>query len=785
MALALAGIALALAVLALAAGYLLLAGSKPVLDGRRHVVGLTAPVTLDRDALGVAVIHANNRTDAAYALGFEHAQERYFEMDLMRRVGAGELAALVGPAALKLDMDHRRHRFRAREHARMRTLPPAQQAVLAAYTRGVNAGLAALSVRPWPYLLLRTRPKPWRQEDTLLVLDAMFFDLNAGGDNQRELDNARATAALPAPLLRFLTTRDDRWAAPLVGEGAAVKMAPMPGPDVIDLRQAPATSDPMQASPSRAFPGSNNFAVGGALTGAGGMLANDMHLGLRVPNIWFRAQINYHDAQGRAVQLNGVTLPGAPMLVAGSNGHIAWGFTNSYGDWMDDVRIHLDPHDVTRYRVPGGWAPLSIHHEVIHVKGSADRTLTVRDTRWGPIMARDVDGTPLAVDWVAQHPRSHNLDLLALETATSTAQALAIGPHIGIPPQNLLVADAKGHIGWTITGNALPLRHGFDPALPADFDTVGTGWTGFARPDQYPHIIDPPGARLWTANNRTTSGAWLNLLGDGGYARGARARQIRDDLRARQHFSPTDLLAIQLDDRAVFLGRWHDLLARLVARHDTLRPLAEPVAHWQARAAVDSVGYRVVRDFRGCVADATFAPFTARVRKRFSDFHWPRRSETALWRMVSERPMNLLDTRYASWDALLAGCGRKVMRHLSSLPGGLRAQTWGKRNTATIDYPLARALPGWLGRWLDMPPDQLPGDRDMPRVQAPAFGASERFGIMPGHEAASYLHMPGGQSDNPLSPFYGAGHQAWVKGRPTPLLPGPIRHHLTLMPAAH
>lgn len=268
------------------------------------------------------------------------------------------------------------------------------------------------------------------------------------------------------------------------------------------------------------------------------------------------------------------------------------------------------------------------------------------------------------------------------------------------------------------------------------------------------------------------------------YASGARAQQIRDDLRARTHFTPRDMLAIQLDDRAVFLRRWHNLLSRLAATDDTLAALRQPLAQWRGRAATDSVGYRIVRAFHERVADAVFAPFTARVRARFADFRWPRRSETALWRMISEQPGNLLDARYASWQAMLTGCARQVLDELAARPGGLAAQTWGRRNTAAIEYPLARALPAWLGRWLNMPRDPLPGDTDMPRVQRPAFGASERFGIMPGDEAHSYLHMPGGQSDNPLSPFYGAGHEAWVEGRATPLRPGPITHRLTLQPAS-
>lgn len=764
-------------------GWYLLAGSKPQLDGTLVQPRLTAPVTISRDRLGVATIDAANRHELTYALGFVHAQARFFQMDLQRRVAAGELAALVGPAAVTADLDHRRHRFRARDRAVVAQLPADQRAVLDTYRDGVNAGLAALRVHPWEYLLLGTKPQPWRSEDTLLTVDAMFLDLNGDGHNARELDAARLRATLPPALADFLLARDGRWEAPLQGDPAPPPV--VPGRDVFDLRAAaPAAATSVTVPLETAFPGSNSFAVAGTHTGGGAIVANDMHLGLRVPDIWFRARLRYRAADGSGVDLNGVTLPGTPMLIAGSNGHIAWGFTNSYGDWMDWVRVERDPADASRYRVPEGWATMQVHVETIAVKGAAPRTLTVAETRWGPVMGKDVDGTPLALAWIAHLPRTHNLGLIGLEQATSVHQALILAPSIGMPPQNFIVGDADGNIGWTLTGNALPLRAGYDPTLPANWSSQGTGWIGFASPLQFPRIEDPPDGRLWTANNRTTSGDWLALLGDGGYDRGARAQQIRDDLRARNHFTPRDMLAIQLDDRALFLARWQQLLQATLRAHPdpTLDELQRLTAQWSGHADADSVDYRLVRAFREQVVDAVLAPFAARVEHRFPGFAWPRRSEAAAWTLLQQRPIWLLDPRYADWDALLLDAAHEVVAKLGAQPGGLAARSWGERNTAAIRHPLAAALPAPLRGWLSMPADPLPGDHDMPRVQAPAFGASERFGIMPGHEDESYLHMPGGQSGHPLSPFFGAGHEDWVHGRATPLLPGPAEHHLTLTP---
>ncbi len=777
-----------------AIGWRLLAGSRPQTAGSVQARGLAAPVTIERDAGGVPTITARNRADLAWALGFVHGQERFFQMDLQRRNAAGELAALVGKAALKADEDHRRHRFRALAARQLASLPPTQRKWIDAYTQGVNAGLAHLSVRPWEYLLLHSTPQPWTDQDTILTVDAMYLDLDQGGIDTRELDIARLRAVLPRAVADFLLAQAPRWEAPM--EGGSAQAVPVPPASTFDLRShAPSRLALEQGR--RAITatdlkntgvGSNAFAVGGALTGGAALLANDPHLHLRVPNIWYRARMRYPDPANpaRMIDLNGVTLPGTPAMVIGSNGHIAWGFTNSAGDWMDWVRVDCAPHDPSRYRTPNGWTPIQRHDEVIHVKGAPDVHFTVADTIWGPIMGTAPDGTPLALAWIAQDPRAVNLDLMALETATTAEQALAIAPSIGVPPQNLVVADARGHIGWSIAGSALPIRAGYDPSQPADWSQPGAGWIGFATPQQDPRIEDPPGARIWTANQRIVSGPALTLIGDGGYDQGARAQQIRDDLRAGGHFIPRDMLYIQLDDRALFLARWQKLLLSVLdASHDrALATLAPFVANWQARAAADSVGYRIVRLFHERVRENALAPFSAMASARWKEFAWPTPAvgEYAVWTLVTRKPAWLLDPKYRDWNALLSDSARQVADELAELPGPLGDQTWGSHNAAQIDNPLSVVLPDWLARLVDMPHDPLPGDNDMPRVLHPAFGASMRMDVQPGNEAHGILEMPGGQSDNPLSPWFGKGHEAWVEGTPTPLLPGPALYHLTLQP---
>ena len=785
---------LALLLIAFATAWWLLAGSRARLDGQLKLPGLHASVSISRDALGTVTIQGSNRDDISYAMGYVHAQERFFEMDLMRRMSAGELSALVGPAALKVDLNHRRHRLRAVVEAAYAQAAPAQKKALDRYRDGVNAGLAGLREKPWEYFLLGVKPQPWRSEDSALVIAAMYLDLNSDGRNERELHVAQMRAVLPSTLVDFLLAPDPDWEAPLTGR---LSRSPVvPAADVFDLRQqspAPAASS-LAAALAPALdalrPGSNNFAVDSTLTGNGAaMLANDMHLGLRVPNIWFRTRLRYPDptAPNGQRDVNGVSLPGTPAIVVGSNSQVAWGFTNSYGDWADWVRVQLDPADPGRYKVPEGWAKFETHEEHIQVKGQPDTILKVQDTRWGPLMGKDADGTPLALAWIAQLPRAYNVELMQFEHVPDVAAALDLAPKLGIPAQNLLVADNAGQIGWTIAGNSIPLRTGIDPELPSDWSKPDSGWQGWATPAQYPRIEHPADGRLWTANNRTVDGAALTLLGASGHDLGARARQIRDDLHARVSFAPADLLDIQLDDRAVFLARWQQLLQETLAdsKEPALKQLLQLTHDWRGRAAVDSVDYRLVRAFRNQVSEMVLMPFAARIKQRHADFSWPveNSAEAAVWMLIQQQPAWLLDPKYANWHALLTEAARQVADELGKQPGGLAARTWGERNRSDIKHALSPALPAWLAHFIDMPDQPLPGDNNMPRVAGPGFGASERLDVSPGHEAQGILEMPGGQSDNPLSPFFGAGHEDWVNGRPTPLLPGKTEYTLTLEPA--
>lgn len=778
---------LVLAAAFIATAWLALRGSLPQLDGILRVSAVHAETSIERDERGTATITGSSRSDVTWALGYVHAQERFFEMDLMRRSAAGELAELFGAAAVPIDRRARVHRMRARAEAALALLPASERAQIERYRDGVNAGLAALDVRPFAYLLTGTRPRPWASEDTVLVVDAMYFTLNDAA-NKRELAFSRMHDALPESAWKFLSATGGRWDAPLAGP--PMRWPDPPPVEDIDLRALDSSLLRTGDAVSDDVPGSNSFAVSGALTGGPGLLANDMHLGLGVPGIWFRARLIYPNPRrpGETIDVSGATLPGTPAIVAGSNRSIAWGFTNSYGDFTDWVRVIADPGDANRYLTAEGSAPISTYPETIVVKDAPPETLEVRETQWGPIMAQDADGVPLALAWTAHREGAVNLELMRLEQAETSDEGIAIAQAAGMPAQNFLVADRFGSIAWTIAGR-IPVRSGgFDPQLPADWSMPGTGWNGWLVAADYPLISNPPWQRIWTANARMVDeGMHLAALGDGGYDLGARQKQIRDDLRGKEHFSPADMLEIQLDDRALFLEPWRKRLTGLLeytAASPQRLQIRKLLEDWSGRASIDSVGYRIVRAWRNEVKDALLDAFAGAVRSRHADFQMPKlgQFEHAAWLLLEEQPAHLLPPGYQDWTAFQVACLDRVVERLESQPGGLAARTWGERNTARISHPLSRALPAFVARYLDMPADELPGDSNMPRVQGPKFGASERFSVAPGDEEHGYFELAGGQSGHPLSPFYGAGHRDWVEGKPTPFLPGPARHVLRFEP---
>jgi penicillin amidase len=787
-----------------------LKGSLPPLDGNLQLQGLSAQVVVTRDALGIPTIRGRSREDVARATGFLHAQDRFFQMDLARRRAAGELSALVGPRGLVADRQIRIHRFRAEARRAIDAMDPVWRRILDAYTAGVNSGLSQLRTAPFEYVLLRQKPQEWLSEDCMLVVLSMFITLQ-DPDGSYEATLGTMHDVLPELVADFLAPIGTEWDTPIVGH--ALDVPAIPGPDIYDLRsrrigKPPRNPDHQFPSPNRIRPleqeaanrslgvgnweldvdtegatGSNNWAVAGRLTPDGrALVANDMHLTVRVPNIWYRAAMEWGTGS-TSNRLIGVTLPGVPAVVVGSNTHVAWGFTNSQGDWSDIVLLEVDPADRTRYRTPDGWRTLDRYEETIEVAGQPSQREIVRWTIWGPVMEPDHRGRLRAFRWVAHDARNLGTSVVALESARTIEEAFDAVNGLGTPGQNFVAADETGRIGWTIYG-AIARRVGFDGRRPVSWADGVRGWSGWLNRDEYPRVVDPQSGRIWTANARVVDGDMLARIGDGNYEVGSRARIIRNRLEGQERFTVADLLSIQLDTSAEFLSRWRTLLLEALKRvtdqpRIRLREIVE--RDWDGHASPGSAGYRLTRMFREEVSEAImrFVLVECAEADPTFDYRSVRRREGPIWKLVSEKPMHLLDPQYESWGALILRAATEVVER-AEREGGL-AEPWSRWNVTAYRHPLSPGIP-FAGRWLDMPLQPLAGDLYTPNMHWNSSASSERMIVSPGHEGEGIMHMPTGQSGHPLSPFYSNSHRAWVDGEATPFLPGPTAYTLTLTP---
>jgi penicillin amidase len=771
--------------------------SLPLTSGEYAVTGIVAKTTIARDARGIVCIKAESRKDAYFALGFAHASERYFEMDLARRQSAARLAELFGEVALPRDQALRPHEFEAVAENVLARTRPELKALLQSYSEGVNAGLASLRARPWPYVLLRAQPKPWQQRDSILVLIGMFLALN-DEQGHYEIALSQLHEVLPEQAYLALVRQGTEFDSPLFG-GIAEPVL-LPSPTVFDFRQFDRHwFEQSVGSITSPVLGSNHFAIAGSRSADGrALLANDMHLGLVAPNIWFRAQWQYQE-NGKQRSIAGATLPGVPGLIVGSNGRIAFGLTNSYVDVGDWVKLK-----------PGGSADSFISArgteriETVRTTlgvGGREQAFEYRKTRLGPILHRDAQGLEWAYRFVAQLPELVNVEMLDLELADSLEQALSVAHASGTPPLNFLIADDQGDIAWTLIGRFPERQCGLglpcaqppaeqpkvhDISLPIASESVDELWLGALAPEHIPVLLRPAQGFLVTANQRVLNAEQLQRFGDGGYANGARAKQMHDALAVATRWQESDLLALQLDDRALFLTRWQIRLRALIERSDRAekRELLRLLDAWGARASVDSVGYRLTREFRDRVIERITLAWAAPVRARFPEFRWPQlgQSEALVWQQLEQQPVHLLDPRFGSYEALQLVALEDVLAGWHAR-GAIAERNWGERNQTQIRHPLSRALP-MLSSWLDMRSRALPGDTNMPRVQTPSFGASQRMVVSPGHESEGIFHMPGGQSGHPFSKDYGAGHEDWESGRASALFAGPEERLLILLPVA-
>ncbi|MGZ8219670.1 penicillin acylase family protein [Methylomagnum sp.] len=759
------------------------AQSLPKLDGEARLPGLAAPVAVEFDNLAIPTVTAQNREDAHRALGLLHARDRLFQMDLMRRKSAGRLAEIFGAKALPVDQTQRAYQFEPAARAIVAHLPPEQRRALDAYTAGINQHITTAKEVPPEFRALHYRPEPWRPEDSLLVALGMFQTLGA----QEEQDERMLTVmarTLPPEVVAFLTPDSDEYTRALLGGPDSRRPAqPVPAQAITQLI-GESDGQRLSLAAVREEPapiGSNNWAVNATKTADGrAIVADDMHLPLGVPNVWYRARLNY-----AGLDVSGVTLPGVPLIVVGSNGHVAWGFTNIEGDYLDLVKLDINPANPAEYRAPDGWRRFETHAETIAVKDGSPVTAEVKSTVWGPVSPEPLLGEAVALHWAALDPQAVNLGLMDMDAAATLETAMAVLNRAGTPPQNALLADERGRIGWTYMG-FIPRRTGLDGSVSRSWADGAADWNGYIPPDELPRLIDPPEGYLATANNRTLGKAYPYVVGHG-FANGYRAHRIGERLAAKAKLTEQDLLDVQLDTTSEFYEFYRRLALEILAGETDpeLADAAEAIQHWNGKLDPDSLGVGLLVRWRGDLAKAVFAPLVSRCAQAEPGFAYQwRKQETPLRALLSQRlPDTLPDRRQGDWRTFLRATLRQSVAELQREHEGARLSglPWGKVNVVRVQHPFSRAVPvaGWL---LDMP--ETPGACNgfCVKVLHGLHGGSERLVVSPNHPGDGILHMPGGQSGHPFSPHYRDQQPAWVAGKPLPFLPGKAEHKLSLTP---
>jgi penicillin amidase len=766
--------ALVIMVGALGLSYLFLASSLPELDGDKSSVYLSAPGSIERDNLGAAVITAQSHSDAAFLIGYAHAQDRLFQMDLLRRSAAGELAELVGEKALTRDQKTRFYQFRARAQNIVDELPIEQRKLLEHYAQGVNAVIDEHNTPSFEFVLTDSRMQPWKPEDSILATFSMYIDLQSA-QVERDFENTAIKNLFGQQMIDFMYQPSAYQSA----IDFTVETAPKAEIPVLErsvsqalhqsiLKQTPSSDTPFISYVEPQDIGSNNWAVSGSLTDTqSAMLSSDMHLGLQVPIIWYRAHLNYQEAN-KQVSVSGVSLPGTPLIIAGSTNHIAWGFTNSNVDNVDWVKLDAQ-------------TPTRMLSENILVKDATTQHYTVEMSEFGPV--RELNGEKYALSWVAFMPYAVNMYASKLPLQENVEEALRLAKKIAIPVQNMVVADARGNIAWQLTG-AISART--TPSLSAiaqsEYDPA---WRHQEASPAY--VLNPDVERVWSANARVVGTKDLARYGDGGYALGARQRQIADLLLETDQFDEQAFNQIQLDNRALFLSPWHNLLKQTL--NNNPQKFANDIKllnDWQACACADSIAYTLVRRFRSTVIEQLMQPIADQLKLSNVELRQSMRLiESGIWQLLQEKPQSWLAPEYDNYTAFLIASYAATKQNLIDLHDAdaktLAGLEWGKVNALQITHPFANSL-GPLARFINLPVVESFGDSFMPAVQGQSFGASQRLIVRPGDLDNAILTVPGGQSMHPLSDFFRAGFDEYAAGGNTPLLPQQIQHTLRFTP---
>ncbi len=726
--------------------YLWLRSSLSVTDGRLTLSGPTAEIRVTRDAHSIPTIKAQNDGDAAFGLGFVHAQDRLFQMDLMRHFGAGRLAEWFGPRAVEVDRSTRSLGLYRAAESQYSLLSPPLRAVFDAYAAGVNAFLSSRrGALPPEYALLGVRPEPWKPADSLVW--GKIMDLQLTGNYRFELLRARLARRLsPAELaVLYPAYRGD-------------------APVVLGALDSTLRGLPPQA------PASNEWVVDGKHSLSGKpLLANDTHLGFSAPGIWYLARL---ETPGET--LAGVTSAGEPLVLLGHNTHIAWGFTTTGGD-VEDVFVEKpDPAEPTHYLAPQGSLPFAVHEEQIKIRGASPLTITLRSTRHGPVISDGPGGRPastgevlaLSATWLQGEDRtpqalwdaSHAHDWQAFRDAFRNAVA---------PEQNIVYADVDGHIGFFAPAQ-IPIRAKGDGLMPAQGATGENDWTGYVPFDALPQSFDPPSGRFIAANNKIVPNSYPYLI-TRDWELPYRAERIAELLDKTPMQSPDAAAAIQADTVSLMARRLLPLMLKAKPASALGQAAIQRLPGWDdrmARARVEPLLFVAwLREFnRQILAD--------KLGTMFEDY----------WGLHPDVIENIL-TAHPEWcdnretpevetcDRQLAAALDRAVRALTRLYGDDMDQwRWALAHPASFAHPIWSRLP-WIASWLALVIPDDGGFDTIDNATTNVSSATQPFTAIHGPtmrmivdmaspDAARFMIVPG-ESGNLLSAHYGDLMTPW------------------------
>ena len=799
--------------------------SLPQLDGEVHLAGLSAPVMVQRDAHGVPHINAATQDDLFVAQGYVTAQDRLWQMDSLRRAANGELAEILGPSLVEYDKTQRVLQIRLAAQRVYDHLPADNRARLNDYARGVNLLITHCersNTLPVEFRLLRYRPQPWTGVDSISVGLNMVqtLDSHVATKLSRARISARLNnAALEADLYPVGSWRDRPPTGLKVDLSEPLpQLAPQKKDD--DDENNESHLAPFKASHAISLPsprvmallglapcdgcavGSNNWIIDGSHTASGKpMLSNDMHLTLRVPDNWYMADL-YARGDGGAPGFHaaGVTLPGFPLIIAGHNEHVAWGFTALLGDVQDLYIEKLDGKG-SYEGVDTVWRPLAVDREVIRVRGSKDVVVNVESTEHGPLLnpLLPKDDPPIALKWTLYDPALSTLPLYEMNVASNWAEFSAALAKWCWPTQNLVYADDQGHIAYHAIGK-VPIRSPaglFDTPIQHDVEDSRAEWGDFTRNpisiyipfDAMPNAVDPPSGFLATANSRVTTDKSPYPITDD-WIDPYRTERIYKMLDGRDELTPKDMLAVQTDIYSEVDQELGDRFAYAIDHTPgpggngdaRMRQAADLMRKWDGRLTTDSVAASLVTQTRAALWPLILE---AKLGKLEDDYHWSEK-DFAEEEIVMHAKPEWLPKNYRNWDALLTAAVRKGMEN-GHAPDELSQWTYGIWHTIDLEHPLARFLP-FIGRIADIGPEPMGGDGTTVKQIGHDVGPSQRFTMDWSSIDGSTENIVLGESGNPLSAYFRDQWNDWYNGTTfaLPFAPAAVaaqaRHTLRLVP---